>query len=66
MLKFQAYYRHDRPHRRTSPSLEGTCHDNCPAMDVMTRGRRVVKEEFYCNRQCRYIEPTWPCRFEEG
>lgn len=63
-MEFQpGYNAHSPRHPHTSDALEGTCHDGCPTMDVIERGRRIKREDFYCNRQRRKIAPQEGCPF---
>lgn len=52
-------------HRREqhhSDSIKGTACYGCQCMDVLTSGRRIVKERYWCSKLRRTIQPLSGCR----
>ena len=43
--------------RHSSKAIEGTACDGCRSMCVITRGRRVVREEFWCDWRHEVVDP---------
>ena len=42
-------------------ALRGKACYNCRSMEVIHHGRRIITEEYWCDRQHRVIEPPKHC-----
>ena len=49
------------PHAHSSRSISGTACYGCINMCVIQRWRRIVTEEYWCDRQHRFIDPVKEC-----
>ena len=50
-------------HRRqtTSSKVAGSVCDGCRSFEVITSGRKIIKERYYCNRQKKDVDPWDGC-----
>ena len=46
-----------RAQRHTSPAIKGAPCDGCRCCCVIHRGKRIVVEEYYCEKRHAFVDP---------
>lgn len=52
--------------RHTAKALMGTACDGCLSMCVIERGRKILIEEYWCDRLHGVVEPPEECKYRRG
>ena len=58
---------HSHPQRRSARAIKGTPCDGCRCMCVIARGRKIRREDYWCEKRHGRVDPhSVECGFREG